>query len=101
MNWFILCRGPSSPAFWRLKTITPGLDDVPHPIQEPSAGALALPALPALPSAEETVSHIFFTSGSTNRPKGCICTLQNLQAYCAAKNVVHEAEWNVVHQTIR
>ncbi|CAK9019151.1 unnamed protein product [Durusdinium trenchii] len=58
--------------------------------QEPSAGALALPALPALPSAEETVSHIFFTSGSTNRPKGCICTLQNLQAYCAAKNVVHE-----------
>mmetsp|Transcript_4873 Transcript_4873/g.12067 ORF Transcript_4873/g.12067 Transcript_4873/m.12067 type:complete len:1375 (-) Transcript_4873:463-4587(-) len=38
---------------------------------------------------KSTLSHIFFTSGSSGSPKGCICTAHNLSAYCAAKNTKH------------
>ncbi|KAG5459131.1 MAG: hypothetical protein BJ554DRAFT_505, partial [Olpidium bornovanus] len=47
-----------------------------------------------IPQNSDNVSHIFFTSGTTGRPKGeigagCLCTHSALTAYCAAKNEVH------------
>eukprot|EP00927_Polykrikos_kofoidii_P076810 TRINITY_DN73839_c0_g1_i1.p1 TRINITY_DN73839_c0_g1~~TRINITY_DN73839_c0_g1_i1.p1 ORF type:complete len:965 (+),score=134.90 TRINITY_DN73839_c0_g1_i1:84-2978(+) len=37
-------------------------------------------------------SHVYFTSGSTGEPKGCIVTRGNLLAYCLGKNVAHGVE---------
>ena len=39
-------------------------------------------------SAPPRVSHVYFTSGSTGAPKPCVCTLDNLAAYCFAKNAL-------------
>ncbi|KAJ3139894.1 hypothetical protein HDU90_008792 [Geranomyces variabilis] len=35
-------------------------------------------------------SHIYYTSGSSDRPKGCISTHSALSSYCQAKNTAHK-----------
>ena len=39
---------------------------------------------------DEDPCHIFYTSGSSGRPKGCICTHKALQAYAQGKNDAHQ-----------
>ena len=62
------------PELW---TWAPGDGGAPRP-PSPGAGGGG--------SAPPRVSHVYFTSGSTGAPKPCVCTLDNLAAYCFAKN---------------
>ena len=41
---------------------------------------------------EGTTSHCFFTSGTTGRPKGCVCSRSALAAYATARNEVDRVD---------